>query len=71
MAWGVPNVGETDRLLRLLVGVGLLFLFALEPPWAYLGFLALVPLLTALIRRCVLWRALGISTVEPAPRAGA
>jgi hypothetical protein len=71
MTWGVPNVGETDRWFRLLVGVGLMFLFALEPPWAYLGFLALVPLLTALFRRCVLWRALRISTVKPAPRSGA
>jgi len=71
MSWGLPNVGEADRLLRLLIGVGLMFLFALEPPMAYLGFLALVPLATALVRRCVLWRLLGISTVEPAPRPGA
>jgi hypothetical protein len=47
------------------------FFCAAAPPWGCSGFLALAPMPTVLVGCCVLWRVLGISTVEPTPRAGA
>ena len=45
----IKNVGALDRGIRVIVGIALLFLFALEGPWMWLGLLAIIPLGTAAI----------------------
>ena len=57
------NIGNTERAFRALLGVGILSLTVIGPrtPWGYLGVL---PLLTALLGWCPLYRVLGISTVR-------
>ncbi len=57
------NVGGIDRILRIVVGAGLLVWgFALSSPpvmWAAIG---AVPLLTGLIGWCPVYLPLGLST---------
>lgn len=55
------NVGTIDRALRVVVGLGLLSLAFIGPrtPFGYIG---LVPLLTAGVGFCPLYRIIGLST---------
>ena len=55
------NEGAIDRVLRVVVGAGILSLAFIGPqtPWAYLG---LVPLVTGLVGFCPLYAVLGINT---------
>ena len=55
------NEGAIDRVLRVVVGAGILSLAFIGPqtPWAYLG---LVPLVTGLVGFCPLFAMLGINT---------
>jgi hypothetical protein len=55
------NVGSIDRILRIVVGLGLISLVFVGPqtPWGWVG---VVPLLTALISFCPLYTLLGIRT---------
>lgn len=55
------NVGSTDRILRIIVGMALLALVFVGPktPWGWLG---LVPLLTGLLTTCPLYSVLGWSS---------
>jgi len=55
------NEGALDRIVRVVVGAGLLSLVFIGPhtPWGYLG---IVPLATGLIGFCPLYAALGINT---------
>jgi hypothetical protein len=55
------NVGNIDRLLRILVGLSLIGLAATGTVgvWGYVG---VIPLLTGLAARCPLYSALGITT---------
>lgn len=58
-----PNVGTADRIIRILVGVGLLSLFViLDGNARWLGLIGLVPLLTAGMQFCPLYTVLGIRT---------
>lgn len=58
-----PNVGNADRIVRVLIGLGLLSLiFVLEGNARWIGLVGLVPLLTAGMRFCPLYTALGIKT---------
>lgn len=52
------NVGSTDRILRIILGIGLLALVFVGPktPWWWIG---LVPLLTGLMSTCPLYSILG------------
>ncbi len=52
------NVGKSDRILRVILGLGLLALVFIGPktPWGLVG---LVPLLTGLMRTCPLYSFLG------------
>ena len=63
MSLFATNIGNTERVFRALLGVGILSLAFVGPrtPWGYLGVL---PLLTALLGWCALYRVLGISTVR-------
>jgi len=57
------NVGGIDRLLRILVGLGLLALvFILPGPERWWGLVGLVPLLTGLVRFCPVYSLFGLST---------
>lgn len=55
------NVGVTDRVLRLVAGIGILSLVFVGPrtPWGYLG---LIPILTAVFGTCPAYALLGINT---------
>lgn len=55
------NVGGIDRLLRIIVGAGLIAATALSylPVWGYIG---AVPLATGLINFCPVYPLLGINT---------
>ena len=62
------NVGSTDRLVRLVLGIGLVALFfVLAAPWKYVALVAgLVAIATGLMRFCGLYRVLGIDTCKTA-----
>ncbi|MFN8582062.1 MAG: DUF2892 domain-containing protein [Gemmatimonadaceae bacterium] len=55
------NVGSVDRVIRLVLGVGLLSL-AFVGPRTPLGYIGVVPLLTGLFGTCPLYRLFGINT---------
>lgn len=58
------NVGNLDRILRIVLGVGLITWAATGGPiWAWIG---VVPLATALFRFCPLYTVLGFSTCKAA-----
>ena len=62
------NVGTADRIVRLIIGVGILGLYgALAAPWRYLALVGLVPLGTALTGNCPIYSMLGISTCRKQP----
>ena len=55
------NLGTTDRIIRVLVGLALLSLVFVGPatPWGWSG---VVPLLTGLVGACPLYRILGLKS---------
>jgi Protein of unknown function (DUF2892) len=58
------NIGTLDRALRLVLG-GTLISFALlakETPYSYLGWIGVIPILTALVSFCPLYSVLGVRT---------
>jgi lipoprotein signal peptidase len=57
------NIGGVERILRVIVGIGILALAFVGPksPWAYLG---LLPIVTGAIGWCPPYSLLGISTVK-------
>lgn len=57
------NVGSADRILRVLLGLALLpMLLWVEGPLGWLGLIGLVPLGTAIVGWCPLYRLFGAST---------
>lgn len=59
----MKNVGNIDRIIRVVLGVVLLSLFVLlEGNARYLGLIGLVPLATAAIGFCPLYKIFGINT---------
>ena len=58
-----PNVGNTDRIIRIIVGVALLSaVFLVDSNARWLGLIGLVPLATGLIRWCPAYALLGTDT---------
>jgi Inner membrane protein YgaP-like, transmembrane domain len=57
------NIGQIERVVRIVVGIGILSLAFVGPksPWAYLGIL---PVLTGLAGWCPPYALFGISTVR-------
>jgi hypothetical protein len=57
----VCNVGKTDRIVRIFLGLVILIVvgIVLKSWWGLIGF---VPLLTGLFRWCPLYKPFGIST---------
>ena len=58
------NVGPTDRVLRIVLGLALLLAFALSPEagWRWFALIGIVPLVTGLVGSCPVYSLLGIST---------
>jgi hypothetical protein len=64
------NVGVVDKVVRIVVGVGLLSLvIVLEGNVRWLGLIGIVPLVTGLIGYCPLYSVLGLSTCLTKPSA--
>ena len=64
------NVGVMDKVVRIVVGVGLLSLILLlEGNVRWLGLIGIVPLATGLIGYCPLYTVLGLSTCSMKPSA--
>jgi hypothetical protein len=60
-----PNVGNTDRIIRAVLGVVLLsLLFVLDGNIRWVGLLGLVMLGTAAIRFCPVYPLIGLNTCE-------
>lgn len=64
------NIGSIDRLIRLVVGIGLLSLVFVGPQTLW-GLVGIVPLVTALIGWCPPYALLGINTCSTGRRTGA
>lgn len=57
------NVGTIDMLLRVVIGLALLALAIFSGhPYAWVGFIGVMPLLTASLGTCPLYSVLGLST---------
>lgn len=57
------NVGGADRIIRIILGLGLLsLLFILEGDVRYLGLIGIVPIATALMNWCPAYTLFGINT---------
>ncbi|MGC1495620.1 MAG: DUF2892 domain-containing protein [Sulfitobacter sp.] len=58
------NVGNFDRVVRILVGIALLAAFFLMPDasyrWAFL--IGIIPLVTGLLGTCGIYRLIGVNT---------
>jgi hypothetical protein len=54
------NITWPDRIVRFVLGAGILGLFgALPTPWRYFTLVGLIPLGTSLIGQCPLYTAIG------------
>jgi hypothetical protein len=64
------NVGTIDRVIRIIVGLALLWYALLAAPTGYnwIGWIGVIPLITAIVGVCPLYSILGINTC-PAKRA--
>lgn len=60
-----PNIGSLDKTVRIVAGLVLISLVFVGPqtPWGWIG---VIPLATALIGWCPLYRLLGTSTRKSA-----
>ena len=57
------NVGGIDRVLRIVLGIGVLALFfVLEGDARYWGLVGILPLATGLFRVCPAYSIFGLST---------
>jgi hypothetical protein len=59
----IKNVGSMDRILRAILGVALLaFALFSGSAYAWLGYVGIIPLITAAMSSCPLYSMLGMST---------
>lgn len=56
------NVGNTDRMIRIIAGIIILAIGVYYGSWW--GLVGLVPLFTGLTQSCVLYKMLGINTCK-------
>ena len=60
------NVGRIDKVIRVVLGLGLLSLvFFVEGPAKWWGLIGFVPLITGLAGSCPLYSLFGLSTCAP------
>ena len=61
----MKNVGSADKIIRIVVGIALIA-FALAGPadigWKWVGWIGVVPILTALMGWCPAYSVLGMRT---------
>lgn len=66
MKIGEKNVGTIDRVIRIIIGIALIAVFALNmvaAPWSYLvALIGLIALVTGAIGTCALYSVLGLNT---------
>lgn len=63
----MKNVGKPDRIIRIILGLGLLsLLFFLDGNVKYWGLIGLVPLITGLFGFCPIYYLLKISSKKKA-----
>jgi hypothetical protein len=55
------NVGNIDRILRIIIGVGLISLYFFGPKTAW-GWIGVIPLATASISWCPIYKFVNINT---------
>ena len=58
----MANVGNTDRIIRIVIGLALFGLFAMPAPVKYFGVLGFVAIGTAAIGFCPLYKLIGVKT---------
>ena len=59
----MKNVGKIDKIIRIILGlIFLSLLFILEGNLKYLGLIGIVPILTASISFCPIYKIFGIKT---------
>ncbi|MEQ1549049.1 MAG: DUF2892 domain-containing protein [Chakrabartia sp.] len=57
------NIGNFDRMIRIIAGIILIALVFVGPKTAW-GWVGLVPLLTGLTRRCPAYSVIGLNTLK-------
>lgn len=66
MKIGEKNVGTIDRVIRIILGLVLVMIFALNlvaPPWSYLVVLiGIIALATGILGTCGLYSLMGMNT---------
>ena len=63
------NVGSADKLVRIVIGLGLLgFALLSDSAARWWGLIGVVPLLTAALGNCPLYSIVGLSTCPVAER---
>jgi hypothetical protein len=64
---GEKNVGMIDRVIRIILGIILLYLFVVNmvaAPWSYLvALIGLILLVTGVVGTCPLYSMLGMNTL--------
>ena len=65
------NIGPLDRAIRVIIGVALIA-YAIpygfpETGWNWIGWIGVIPLITAFIGFCPLYRMIGMSTSHHPP----
>ncbi len=65
-----PNIGTTDRVIRIVGGILIMLIFyAFLPGDArWFGLLGLIPVATGLVRWCPLYVPFGLSSCKPQGR---
>jgi hypothetical protein len=67
MKIGEKNVGMIDRVIRIILGIILLYLFVVNmvaAPWSYLvALIGLILLVTGIVGTCPLYSMLGMNTL--------
>lgn len=60
----VANVGGIDRVIRIVLGLALLWyaLFAAPTGYNWVGWIGVIPLLTAVFGYCPLYSLIGVKT---------
>lgn len=60
----ITNMGTIDRGLRIIIGLVLMWYALLAPATGYnwVGWLGVIPLLTALVGNCPLYSVVGVNT---------
>lgn len=59
-----PNIGTVDRAARVVGGAALIALALLAPetPYSYLGWIGVVPIITAFVGYCPFYSILSLKT---------